>query len=117
VGFFEFRGGFTSSTIAPYSQNLQQSTMDAIPPDAPAPRLCHVIKRPDFEGFGFNLFAGKVKTGQFIGKVDAGSPAEDAGLKPGDRIIEVNGVHIGVENHKQVKIWEKKGKKFVKTIM
>ncbi|XP_046655327.1 Na(+)/H(+) exchange regulatory cofactor NHE-RF2-like [Daphnia pulicaria] len=76
--------------------------MDAIPPDAPAPRLCHVIKRPDFEGFGFNLFAGKVKTGQFIGKVDAGSPAEDAGLKPGDRIIEVNGVHIGVENHKQV---------------
>ncbi|EFX87482.1 hypothetical protein DAPPUDRAFT_192104, partial [Daphnia pulex] len=75
--------------------------MDAIPPDAPAPRLCHVIKRPDFEGFGFNLFAGKVKTGQFIGKVDAGSPAEDAGLKPGDRIIEVNGVHIGVENHKQ----------------
>lgn len=76
--------------------------MDAIPPDAPAPRLCHVIKRPDFEGFGFNLFAGKVKTGQFIGKVDAGSPAEDAGLKPGDRIVEVNGVHIGNENHKQV---------------
>lgn len=89
-------------TIAPYSQN--KSTMDAIPPDAPAPRLCHVIKRPDFEGFGFNLFAGKVKTGQFIGKVDAGSPAEDAGLKPGDRIVEVNGVHIGNENHKQVKV-------------
>ncbi len=77
--------------------------MDTLPPDAPAPRLCHVIKRPDFEGFGFNLFAGKVKQGQFIGKVDPGSPAEDAGLKAGDRIVEVNGVHIGNENHKQVK--------------
>ena len=82
---------------------LAAPKMDTFPPDAPAPRLCHVVKRPDFEGFGFNLFAGKVKQGQFIGKVDPGSPAEEAGLKPGDRIIEVNGVHIGNENHKQVK--------------
>lgn len=76
--------------------------MDSFPPDAPAPRLCHVVKRADFEGFGFNLYAGKVKQGQFIGKVDANSPAEAAGLKPGDRIIEVNSVNIGNENHKQV---------------
>ena len=76
---------------------------DSFPPDAPAPRLCHVVKRADFEGFGFNLYAGKVKQGQFIGKVDANSPAEAAGLKPGDRIIEVNSVNIGNENHKQVK--------------
>lgn len=76
--------------------------MDSFPPDAPAPRLCHVVKRADFEGFGFNLYAGKVKQGQFIGKVDGNSPAEAAGLKPGDRIIEVNSVNIGNENHKQV---------------
>ncbi len=74
----------------------------SFPADAPAPRLCHVVKRPDFEGFGFNLFAGKVKPGQFIGKVDPNSPAEEAGLRPGDRIIEVNGSNIGNENHKQV---------------
>lgn len=66
------------------------------------PRLCHVIKKDDFDGYGFNLHAEKGKPGQYIGKVDDGSPAETAGLKQGDRIIEVNGVNIGSETHKQV---------------
>jgi len=65
-------------------------------------RLCHVIKVEDFDGYGFNLHAEKGKQGQYIGKVDDGSPAERAGLKQGDRIIEVNGVNIGTETHKQV---------------
>ena len=29
-------------------------------------------------------------TGQYIGKIDGGSPAEAAGLREGDRIVEVN---------------------------
>lgn len=70
--------------------------------DAPKPRLCHLIKWEDFNGFGFNLHAEKTKQGQFIGKVDEGSPAESAGLREGDRIIEVNGVNVSNENHKQV---------------
>ncbi|XP_054745460.1 uncharacterized protein LOC129249822 [Anastrepha obliqua] len=65
-------------------------------------KLCHLIKRPDFEGYGFNLHSEKVKPGQFIGKVDINSPAEVAGLKEGDRIIEVNAVNISHESHKQV---------------
>lgn len=65
-------------------------------------RLCHVIKVADFDGYGFNLHAEKGKQGQYIGKVDDASPAERAGLKQGDRIIEVNGVNIGNETHKQV---------------
>lgn len=65
-------------------------------------RLCHVIKREDFDGYGFNLHAEKGKPGQYIGKVDDESPAEVAGLRQGDRIIEVNGVNIGNETHKQV---------------
>ena len=28
--------------------------------------------------------------GQYIGKIDGGSPAEAAGLREGDRIVEVN---------------------------
>lgn len=52
-------------------------------------RLCHVSKRADFDGYGFNLHAEKGRAGQFIGKVDEGSPAESAGLRQGDRIIEV----------------------------
>ncbi|KAJ2946794.1 hypothetical protein O0L34_g12857 [Tuta absoluta] len=67
-----------------------------------APRLCHVRKVPNFDGYGFNLHAEKGKPGQYIGKVDDGSPAETAGLRRGDRILEVNGNSIADETHKQV---------------
>lgn len=77
--------------------------MSDIPDNAPAPRLCIITKWPDFEGYGFNLHAEKSKPGQYIGKVDAASPAELAGLLEGDRIVEVNGVNIANENHKQVR--------------
>lgn len=65
-------------------------------------RICHVVKRDDFDGYGFNLHAEKGRPGQYIGKVDEGSPAESAGLRQGDRIIDVNGINIGSETHKQV---------------
>lgn len=65
-------------------------------------RLCHVVKRADFDGYGFNLHAEKGRPGQYIGKVDDGSPAESAGLRQGDRIIEVNGTNITTETHKKV---------------
>lgn len=65
-------------------------------------RLCHLIKRSDFDGFGFNLYSEKGKPGQYIGKIDDHSPAEISGLISGDRILEVNGEPILNENHKQV---------------
>ncbi|CAO1416924.1 unnamed protein product [Diamesa tonsa] len=65
-------------------------------------RICHVVKRDDFDGYGFNLHAEKGRPGQYIGKVDEGSPAESAGLRQGDRIIDVNAINIGSETHKQV---------------
>lgn len=67
-----------------------------------APRVCHVKKVAGFDGYGFNLHAEKGKPGQYIGKVDDGSPAETAGLRRGDRILEVNGQSIAGESHKQV---------------
>lgn len=76
--------------------------MDILPDDAPAPRLCHLIKWPDFDGYGFNLHAERSNPGQFIGKIDDESPAQMAGLREGDKIIEVNGVNISNENHRQV---------------
>ena len=68
----------------------------------PQPRLCHVKKWSHFDGYGFNLHAEQNKPGQFIGNIDPGSPAEAAGLKEGDKIVEVNGVNVNQENHKQV---------------
>lgn len=70
--------------------------------DPPQPRLCHIRKVDNFDGYGFNLHAEKNKPGQFVGKIDEGSPAEKAGLKEGDRIVEVNGANVNQENHKQV---------------
>ncbi|CAF3459718.1 unnamed protein product [Rotaria socialis] len=68
----------------------------------PRPRLCHLRRWPNFVGYGFNLHCEKSRPGQYIGKVDPDSPAESAGLREYDRIIEVNFVPIGNENHKQV---------------
>src|SRR6218665_323248 len=81
---------------------MDVQSMQALPADAPSARLCHLIKWPDFDGYGFNLHAEKEKTGQFIGKVDDDSPAMLAGLREGDRIVEVNFVNISNENHRQV---------------
>lgn len=66
------------------------------------PRLCTIRKWADFAGYGFNLHAERGRAGQYIGKVDDNSPAQAAGMKEGDRIVEVNGVNIGNENHSQV---------------
>jgi len=69
----------------------------------PAPRLCHRKIWSDFKGYGFNLHAEKERgKGQYVGKVDAGSPAEAAGLREGDKIIEVNGRNMAKEDHRNV---------------
>ncbi|XP_074659739.1 uncharacterized protein LOC141912437 [Tubulanus polymorphus] len=73
-----------------------------LPADAPRPRQCTLRKWPDFNGYGFNLHAEKQKVGQFIGKVDDESPAFYAGLRQGDRIVEVNNTNVCNETHSQV---------------
>lgn len=51
------------------------------------PRLCHMRKASN--GYGFNLHSDKNKGGQFIRAVDKDTPAERAGLRPKDKIIQV----------------------------
>lgn len=89
----------------------------------PTVRLCMLRTWPGyFDGYGFNLHAEKSKTstanggtglpfsgGQFVGKVDRGSPAESAGLREGDRIVQVDGVDIEGETHLTVVGRIKKG--------
>ncbi|KAG8565002.1 hypothetical protein GDO81_012662 [Engystomops pustulosus] len=53
------------------------------------PRLCTMKKGSG--GYGFNLHSDKHHPGQYIRAVDPDSPAERAGLRPKDRIVEVNG--------------------------
>lgn len=96
----------TAATDSPMSHRASSKSQkqDVSTNDRPAPRYCHLVKWPDFEGYGFNLHAEKGKAGQFVGKVDDNSPAQSAGLREGDRIIEVNGVNIANENHRQVSV-------------
>lgn len=85
--------------------SVEPVVVNDVPEDVPShlcPRLCHMVKWPDFVGYGFNLHAERDRTGQFIGTVDEASPAETAGLKEGDRIIEVNGSNIESDTHQEV---------------
>lgn len=66
------------------------------------PRLVELSKWDNFPGYGFNLHAEKSRPGQYVGMIDPGSPSQAAGLREGDRIVEVNGVSVSQENHKQV---------------
>jgi membrane-associated protease RseP (regulator of RpoE activity) len=68
-------------------------------------RLCVVCSWADGRGYGFSMQAQKgadKKPGQYIGKVEDGSPAELAGLRQGDRIVEVNGSNVESSTHKEV---------------
>lgn len=66
----------------------------------PRPRLCHLKKGPS--GYGFNLHSEKSKPGQFIRAVDEDSPAQRAGLRPKDKIIQVNGMSVVGMQHSEV---------------
>ncbi|XP_026171044.1 Na(+)/H(+) exchange regulatory cofactor NHE-RF1a [Mastacembelus armatus] len=64
------------------------------------PRLCYVKKGPN--GYGFNLHSEKSKPGQFIRAVDEDSPAQKAGLKVQDKLVQVNGVSVIRMQHSEV---------------
>lgn len=61
----------------------------ALPADAPAARLCHLVARPDFNGYGFRIVAGNVRSLPCVIAVEPGSPADVAGLRTNDTIVEV----------------------------
>nr|XP_056714592.1 Na(+)/H(+) exchange regulatory cofactor NHE-RF3 [Euleptes europaea] len=63
-------------------------------------RLCNLVKGPS--GFGFHLNAIKDLPGQFIKQVQKGGPADIAGLKDDDILIEVNGVNVENEDYENV---------------
>ena len=65
-------------------------------------RFCHLRIWPDFAGYGFNLHADRGSPGQYVGKVDEGSPAEAAGLLLNDRVVEVNGRSVDGKSHAEV---------------
>lgn len=72
-----------------------------------SPRLCHMARTDT--GYGFNLHSDRSKPGQYIRSLDPGSPADQAGLRPQDRLVEVNGVNIEGMRHAEVVAFIKRG--------
>ncbi|XP_072299574.1 Na(+)/H(+) exchange regulatory cofactor NHE-RF2 [Eucyclogobius newberryi] len=72
-----------------------------------SPRLCHMARTE--KGYGFNLHSDRSRPGQYIRSLDPGSPADQAGLRPQDRLVEVNGVNIEGMRHADVVAFIKRG--------
>uniref|UniRef100_A0A3Q3IUA8 PDZ domain-containing protein n=1 Tax=Monopterus albus TaxID=43700 RepID=A0A3Q3IUA8_MONAL len=85
------------------------------PTDELCPRLCHLVKEDN--GYGFSLHSNKTKGGQFVHSVDPGSAAESADIRPGDRILEVNGVNIEGLTHSEVVALIKSGREEVRLLV
>merc|ERR1712183_776000 len=65
------------------------------------PRFCHLVKDRTF-GFHLNSEQNCERPGQYIRQVAEGGVADVAGVKDGDRIIEINGENIESKPHKEV---------------
>ncbi|XP_078133822.1 NHERF family PDZ scaffold protein 2 [Sander vitreus] len=91
------RSLLTSSTATDTELQVQPSPQSAV---ELLPRLCHLVKGEN--GYGFNLHSDKKKGGQFVRSVDPGSAAVSADIRPGDRLVEVNGVNIEGLKHSEV---------------
>ncbi|XP_069801755.1 Na(+)/H(+) exchange regulatory cofactor NHE-RF3 [Dendropsophus ebraccatus] len=68
--------------------------------DAPKPRLCYLVKGKS--SFGFSLKTQKSTKGSFLDAVASDGVAAKAGVKQGDRIIEINGKNIEKESYDEL---------------
>lgn len=85
----------------------QSHSRPQVDPSELVPRMCHLVRSE--MGYGFNLHSDRSRPGQYIRSLDPGSPADHAGLRPQDRLIEVNGVNIEGMRHAEVVAFIKKG--------
>jgi len=65
-------------------------------------RLCRLRTWNEEDGYGFNMHTGRERPGQFISNVDTELPGAAAGLRDGDRIVEVNGDNVEQLAHREV---------------
>ncbi|XP_037297596.1 whirlin isoform X2 [Manduca sexta] len=89
-----YRGG-ERERERPYSSG------GAAPPPEPATRTVTMSRDPaDSHGFGICVKGGKeAGVGVYISRVEEGSVAERAGLRPGDSILQVNGTPFSGISH------------------
>lgn len=74
-------------------------------------RLCHMKKRADETGYGFNIMSKRDKLCQYVGKVDPGTPAYESGLRTGDKIIEIDNKNVAEMSYVQIIELLRKGRR------
>ncbi|MEE6467628.1 hypothetical protein FKM82_007998 [Ascaphus truei] len=98
-------------TPVPVPSTVQSTAPAPVPTSAPIPavssaapkhkpKLCRLEKGT--AGYGFHLNAIKEVPGQFIKQVVKGGPADVAGVKEEDMLLEVNGVNVEEEAYEDV---------------
>ncbi|TWW69908.1 Na(+)/H(+) exchange regulatory cofactor NHE-RF2 [Takifugu rubripes] len=97
----------TKETPPQTDSQTQSHSQPKVDPSRLAPRLCHLVRSEN--GYGFNLHSDRSRPGQYIRSLDPGSPADRAGLRPQDRLIEVNGTNIEGMRHADVVAFIKRG--------
>uniref|UniRef100_A0A671KIJ5 Na(+)/H(+) exchange regulatory cofactor NHE-RF n=1 Tax=Sinocyclocheilus anshuiensis TaxID=1608454 RepID=A0A671KIJ5_9TELE len=88
------------SATPPYSRQSSEALEEDVVLKDLRPRSCHMTIGE--QGYGFNLHCKKSRVGQFIRSVDPDSPAERVGLRPRDRLIEVNDRSVEGLRHAEV---------------
>ncbi|KAL6484864.1 hypothetical protein MHYP_G00069090 [Metynnis hypsauchen] len=84
----------------PHSHPTQgQPTMNGVSAPAPKLKLCFLQKSS--AGFGFSLKSNRGDQGIFMMDVIAGGIADKAGVKVGDRVVEINGENVEGATHDQ----------------
>ncbi|XP_075539833.1 Na(+)/H(+) exchange regulatory cofactor NHE-RF2-like [Dermacentor variabilis] len=80
--------------------------MAALLASAPAaPRLCHLVRWPEYDGYGFKLLSAEPRHLPRVTAVEFGSPAEAAGLRVNDTVVEVNDASLeGLAHQEAVRL-------------
>lgn len=95
--FRDLANFFLSLILQPLKKMSSEFDADTVS----APRLV-VMKRGE-GGYGFNLHGERnVQAGQTISAVDNDSEAQKAGLRVGDKVVEVNGANVEKMSHSDV---------------
>ncbi|KAH7956531.1 hypothetical protein HPB52_010195 [Rhipicephalus sanguineus] len=87
-------GGKADAAKKGPSSTVKKSASSSSVTPAPPVRLCKLVRRPDFDGYGFGVLVDEKCKLATVTTVEKGGPAEAGGLRAKDCIVQVNGESV-----------------------